>query len=95
MPLHEDGEVIDLRVNKDVPGTQVKCPVCVQCQHWSYVGLDDSAYRELLSGKLIQEALPHLSPSHREMLITGTHGDCWDELWADDDDAEDFPGGQE
>jgi hypothetical protein len=29
------------------------------------------------NGELIQNAFPFLSPEEREMLITGTHPECW------------------
>lgn len=38
----------------------------------------------------IQTILPELSAEEREMLITGIHPACWQELWAYLDDEEDI-----
>jgi len=40
------------------------------------------------AGLHIQEALPDWAPSKRELLITGIHPSCWDEMFADPDDYE-------
>lgn len=34
-----------------------------------------------------QACFPELSAAHRELLISGTCGKCWDEMWADVDDS--------
>ena len=34
-----------------------------------------------ISGELIQDALPYLSASEREMLISGTCDDCWQKMF--------------
>ncbi len=39
-----------------------------------------------LGGKLIQVAMPNLSPDDREFLITGMTPDEWEEMMGDDDD---------
>jgi len=33
-------------------------------------------------GALMQEAFPNLSLEMREQLISGTHPDCWVEMWS-------------
>lgn len=39
-----------------------------------------------LGGKLIQDAMPNLSPDDREFLMTGATPDEWDEMMEDDHD---------
>lgn len=34
------------------------------------------------SGELIQDILPAMSLEQREMIITGTHPECWDAMFA-------------
>lgn len=34
-------------------------------------------------GELIQKAMPELSPGIRELFISGTCPDCWDDLFND------------
>ena len=37
---------------------------------------------------LVQDAFPHMSKEEREVLMTGTHPDCWNIMWAGFDDEE-------
>jgi hypothetical protein len=41
------------------------------------------------NGELIQYAFPTLSAGMREQIISGTHPDCWDAMFADDESEED------
>lgn len=36
------------------------------------------------AGELIKNALPELSADQRELLISGTCGDCWDKMYPED-----------
>ena len=36
----------------------------------------------------VQKQFPQLSPAQREMLLTGLCGDCWDEIFKEDEDIE-------
>ena len=36
------------------------------------------------TGRLIQDALPELSDDQRELMISGTCGDCWDKMFPPD-----------
>ena len=47
-------------------------------QHEAYV--NRTAY--------VQDIFPHVSKAEREMLISGTHPHCWDEMFAELDDEE-------
>src|SRR6201981_693967 len=38
------------------------------------------------TGPFIQDAMPSLSAGERELLMTGTHDACWDEMFADEED---------
>jgi hypothetical protein len=44
--------------------------------------LDYDSYLAYMDGKYVQDAFPEMSPDEREMLITGTHPECWDKMWA-------------
>ena len=50
--------------------------------------VDAQALIEWKEGKLIQEAMPQLSKSEREILMTGYTPAEWDGLFKDDDDEE-------
>tara|TARA_R110001583_G_scaffold131565_2_gene283342 strand:- start:580 stop:789 length:210 start_codon:yes stop_codon:yes gene_type:complete len=38
------------------------------------------------NGTVIQEAMPYLDADQREMMISNTCSECWDELFPEDDD---------
>lgn len=57
------------------------CPVCGKR---SEVEVDEQAARKWASGMLAQDAFPEMSKDTRELLITGTHPKCWDELFPED-----------
>lgn len=40
-------------------------------------------------GEVIQKAFPELSDGEREIILSGTHPECWEAMWAEDDDEED------
>ena len=52
------------------------------------IRVDAQALIEWKEGKLIQEAMPQLSKSEREILMTGYTPAEWDGLFKDDDDEE-------
>ena len=59
------------------------CPVCGE-EH--YVECSKEGYEAFKNGECIQIALPELSTSEREMLVTGTCPRCWDLLFPDEDE---------
>ena len=48
--------------------------------------LYEAGEKKLLNGSLIQNAFPTLTPSQRELLITGICDDCWDKMFKTEDD---------
>lgn len=63
---------------------QRTCPLCGKQSVLENIPL--SGYQAYMNGALIQNAFPTMSPSDREIMITGTHPKCWDLLFADDSD---------
>lgn len=51
------------------------CPICSNC---SDVEVPAKGYMEWQNGVLIQQAMPELSATLREQLISGICGPCWD-----------------
>ena len=51
------------------------CPVCGTSHD---VDVPYQGYMNWRNGMLIQQAMPELSATLREMLITGICGTCWD-----------------
>lgn len=63
--------------------------MCLHCGTQQEVWLTDEeakGVREFLNGKAVQKALPEWDASRRELLLTGTHPKCWDEMWAEDEE---------
>lgn len=60
----------------------VKCNPCVMCNKSAEVKVPLHGFTLWQSGELIQKAMPQLSADDRELLITGTHSDCWERLFA-------------
>ena len=63
---------------------QVECPRCPVCKEQSTVMVTDEGYMRWAGGELIQNAFPELDVDTRELLISGTHKDCWDALLDED-----------
>jgi hypothetical protein len=58
--------------------TTEKCPVCDTS---SELLLDEEKLIRWHYGELLQDVFPELTPSTRELILTGTHDDCWDQLF--------------
>lgn len=65
----------------------IKTKTCVVCGQGGEVEVTDA---ELLAYNakpgFIQDVLPRLSDGEREMLISGTHSECFDALFSVDDE---------
>lgn len=61
---------------------------CVLCKKQQTIVVDAKSYLRYCNGTaLIQEALPMLSAGQREMLISGTCPECFDNLCAEIDNV--------
>lgn len=72
----------------------ISAPRCMYCQKSATIELtpdEQMRYEQLQRGEIahIQEALPEWSADKRELLITGTHPECWDAIFEDVDEEED------
>lgn len=72
-------EIFDIRNFKDPVNIKVTCHICGK----SYlITVERSDYELYASGKgHIQDIFPYLSPSDRELLISQTCRECWDEMF--------------
>ena len=60
-----------------------RCPFC-GTEHEVLVDFD--SYVNWLGGELIQVAMPYLTPTEREQLISGFCIDCQDMIFGDEDE---------
>jgi hypothetical protein len=63
---------------------------CTCCGEKYLFGTSLSGFTAWREGELIQKALPELPAPLREMLISGTCPECWDAMFKDCDDDEDY-----
>lgn len=61
----------------------VKAPPCVVCGQSAVVVLDAEKFDRWQRGEHIQAVWPKMSADNREVLISGTHPECWKKLWHD------------
>lgn len=57
---------------------------CRHCGEESVFCLDALEYERLfIKQEYIQDVFPNLSNEDREVMISGTHSDCWKEMFGD------------
>lgn len=54
---------------------------CIVCKQTSMLSLDMDDFLRWQGGELVQNVWPDWTPDQRELLITGTHPECWDEMF--------------
>lgn len=60
--------------------------VCPFCGHKNYILVFEDDYLAWEAGTLAQIAFPYLTADEREALISGICPDCWDSLFAEEDE---------
>ena len=64
----------------------VETPRCFQCGCTGEIRVPSSGLTRRRAGALMQEAFPELDKGLREQLISGTHPECWAEMFGSDDE---------
>lgn len=64
---------------------EIQTVPCLVCKKTSKVLVDYDGLKKYQEGALIQDAFPELSADVREMLMTGTHPECWKIMWPEDE----------
>ena len=60
---------------------------CPNCSGVNVIKLQGSQYFDYFQrGNYIQKAFPQLDASDRELIMTGMHPECWDEMMKDEED---------
>ncbi len=60
---------------------------CMLCDGSSHIIVDKEAWTAWRQGTYCQHAFPNMSIGDRETLISGSHSDCFDEAFKEDDDS--------
>lgn len=63
-------------------------PRCVVCHSYSEIKLDNEKFARWQGGELIQRVWPEKTPDERELIMTGTHPECWEQMFGSDDEEE-------
>jgi len=63
----------------------VRCKQCCVCGKSADIEVDNRGYIKWSNGMLVQDAFPEMPSGIRELLISGTHPECWEELFSEDD----------
>ena len=62
------------------------CPKCVVCGLQSVMELSSHQIDRWKGGEYVQSVFPDLMPEDREVLISGTHPKCFNELFKEEED---------
>jgi hypothetical protein len=55
-------------------------PRCPLCNKSSVMDVEEDRLIAWQKGRHIQDAFPNLTADKRELIVTGTHPACWDEM---------------
>ena len=58
---------------------------CMVCGKTTGLTLDLDKVQLWRDGALVQNVWPEWTPGERELLITGTHDECWDAMFSDEE----------
>lgn len=61
---------------------------CPMCGERAAIEVRTAGFAAWMQGALIQDAFPELDQHQRELLMTGTHEHCWEQMWAGMDDGD-------
>jgi hypothetical protein len=67
---------------------EVETSPCFGCGLTTWFSMTQEQYNAWKQGVHVQTIFPDWSPEDREMLISGTCPDCWEEIWAEEEDVD-------
>lgn len=68
-------------------GILIVTPPCLVCGQRSAVTVTDREWAAYAAGALVQVAMPDRDAEFRELVVTGTHPHCWDNVFNAEDQA--------
>lgn len=71
------------------PGVYTMLRTCILCGNPSEVDVPAQGLWDWEHGTSVQKAFPGLSAAEREMVLNGSHDDCFNEAFKEDDDVDD------
>lgn len=79
-------QVIDEKWTDDGQFYTVKTVPCIHCGDTGLIDVEAQGLFYYNQGRLIQDCFPTMSKGLREQLITGTHPQCFEEMFAEWED---------
>ena len=65
---------------------EVQLKTCIFCHKGSpLMKVDRERFYEWQNGTYIQNAFPEMTVNDRELLMTGTHSECWDKMMGEEE----------
>jgi hypothetical protein len=64
--------------------------VCLGCDNGAVFAMTEEQLKRFQDGEHVQDIFPDWSPKDREMLISGTCPKCWEEMWPDEEDEDEY-----
>lgn len=61
--------------------THVVVNTCMFCNKPNRIEMPDAAFRKWKAGAFLQDAWPEATADQREVVISGTHAECWDKMF--------------
>jgi len=61
---------------------------CFHCKKDNQIRISRSDYNRRMRGDFAQDIWPNLSIDDRELIISGTHPECWQAIFGKDEDKE-------
>lgn len=58
---------------------------CPQCRQITAITVERDKLQQWRAGTYVQRIWPELTPDQRELLVTGTHPQCFDAMFKDED----------
>jgi len=69
---------------RKLPATQIE-NTCPHCGDLNRIILEDDKLTAWWKGAFIQDAFPDLSDAERELIKTGTHKECWNAMFGNEE----------
>lgn len=70
---------------KELPAMQIENE-CRLCGDLNRILVEEDKLTAWWKGAFIQDAFPDLSKDERELIMTGTHKECWDAMFGSEED---------
>jgi len=68
-------------ISQEYGTTFVETMPCMICKQTTSIPIPDELFWRWFNGEFVQDVFPDWSVGKRELLISGTHPNCWEKLF--------------